>query len=50
MERVIGPNGEVRPEDVNEQAHTVVRILTGETTEDEVKRDFEERDEEAQGN
>ena len=44
MKKVIGPNGEVRPEDPVEAAIATARILTGETTEEEVKKNVEEEE------
>ena len=41
MERRTGPNREERPENPVDQAFTVARILTGETTEDEVREKLE---------
>ena len=39
---VIGPNGEHRPTDPVEQAFMVGRILTGEITEEDARREMEE--------
>ena len=44
MKKIIGPKGEEPPENPIDQAFTVARILTGEMTEEEVKKELEARD------
>ena len=34
-----GPNGEIRPADMNKLAKCIVDLATGETSEEELKRD-----------
>ena len=43
-EYIIGPDGKVRPRDPVEQAFVVGRILTGEMTEEDVRRKMEEEE------